>query len=170
MLFQYPLETLARLRRADSQLRFATEAKALLRDDDEHYYEPLEHGLAIFAAHEEALSESAVLLHEAYGDFVEIRRPRVRMIPGSPPQQPVMAIRVRLPRRFAGQALQRLRLRGVAIVEECYRARELIVRGEAPLADLLGIGGELVDASEGTAEYWVRLSRYAPSPPPPFAA
>ena len=162
MYFQYPLETLARKRQTRSQMEFALEAKRMMRDTDDVLFEPLDHGLAIFAANEEALDDPIRILEEFYADRVEVRRPTVRFLPGKPVQQPVMYVRVRARREYAGAVVQKLAQRGVKIVEEAYRRREIVVRGEAPLADLIGLPAELVDLTRGTASHLIRLTHYAP--------
>ena len=164
MYFQYPLETLARVRGARMQAAFAQEAKEVMKDSDDVLSEPLDHGLAIFAANEDALQQPMRILEELYGDGIEVRRPRVRLIEGDPVQQPVMSVRVRTRRTYAAAVLQTLRLRGVKLSEECWRERELIVRGEAPLASLMGLPAELDCISEGSAGHWIRLTHYAPVP------
>jgi len=162
MYFQYPLETLARKRGTRSQRDFAIEAKRLLCDTDDVLFEPLDRGLAIFAANEDALEDPVRILEEAYAGGVEVRRPVVRVLPGSPVQEPVMYVRVRARREHAGAVLQELRLRGVKIVEEAIRRREVVVRGEAPLANLLGLPTELGELTDGSASHLIRLTRYAP--------
>jgi hypothetical protein len=162
MYFQYPLETLARKRRTLSQMEFALEAKRILRDTDDVLFEPLDHGLAIFAANEDALEDPVRILEEIYADEVEVRRPVVRYLPGEPVQQPMMYVRVRTRREHAGAVVQKLRFRGVKIVEEAFRRREVVVRGEAPLANLMGLPAELIDLTEGTASHLIRLTHYAP--------
>ena len=84
MYYQYPLEALARRKRAASQLDFARQARVALQDSDELLARPLESGLALFAANEDALEAPVRILRDIYGDFVELRSPRVRVIPGEP--------------------------------------------------------------------------------------
>ena len=165
MYFQYPLETLARRRRTHSQMEFALEAKRMLRDTDDVLFEPLDRGLAIFATNEDVLQNPVRVLEEIYANGVEVRRPIVRFLPGEPVQQPMMYVRVRARREHAGVVLQGLRFRGVKIVEEALRRREVVVRGEAPLVNLMGLPKELVDLTEGTASHLIHLSHYAPVPP-----
>jgi translation elongation factor EF-G len=167
MYLQYPLEAVARLRGTRSQIEFATEAKRLLRDTDDVLFEPMDRGLVIFAANEEAIEESARILDEAYDGKVQVRAPVVRLIPGEPVQQPVMYVGVTARREHAGVVVQKLRDRGVAILEETLRRREVAVRGEAPLADVLGLPAELAQATGGSASHVIRLTHYAPLPAQP---
>jgi translation elongation factor EF-G len=90
----------------------------------------------------------------------------VRLIAGDPVQEPVMNVRVRANRCYMGAVLQALRFRGVRIVEECMRAREFVVRGQAPMQILMGLPDELAAVTEGNAAHWIRLAHYAPIPAP----
>jgi hypothetical protein len=56
-----------------------------------------------------------------------------------------------------------LEKRGAALQEEYLRPSYCVLRYEAPLADLLGLPGELAQASAGRARHWIALSHYAPS-------
>lgn len=170
MYFQYPLETLARSRGTLSQIDFAREAKRALLDSDDVLTEPLDRGLAIFAANEEALDEPRRVLQDLYGDHVELRHPKVRYMPGEPLQEPIIHVRITTRREFAPRVLQELRTRQARILEECARARIFIVRAEAPLAMLLGLPGLLDGLTEGSAVCTIRLVRYAPVPPDPLLA
>jgi hypothetical protein len=170
MYFQYPLETLARSRATKSQLDFAREAKRALADTDDALFEPLERGLAIFAANEDALDEPRRVLQDLYGDFVEVRHPKVRYMPGEPLHEPIMHVRIASRREFADAIIHELRARGARILEECARPRMFIVRAEAPLALLLGLPALLDVMTDGTASHSIRLLRYAPLPPDPKLA
>lgn len=162
MNFHYPLESLARRRSGRSQLDFAREARRLFSDTDEVMYEPIDRGLAIFAAHEDALEEPKRILKDLYGDFVEVRGPRVRYMPGEPAHEPIMHVRVTTRRETAGAIVRELRGRGVRMIEECVRSRVFVVRAEAPLAALLGLPARIDEISDGLAMHSIRLIRYAP--------
>lgn len=172
MLYQYPLEALARRRStaSASQFEFAVDARRVLVDSDEAMFEAHAQGLAIFTANEDALAGPARLLHELYGDFVELRKPRVRMIPGNPPQQPVMHARIATRSDFAPRVRAELRARGALLLEHCARGSNEIFRAEAPLAALLGLPAWLHAATDGTAHHAIRLVRYAAIPDAPRPA
>jgi hypothetical protein len=170
MHFRYPLETLARRRSASRQLEFARDARQAMQDTEDVRFESSEHGLKILTADEDSLANVAQVLRQLYGDFVEVRPPQVRLIPGNPAQQPVMSIRISTRRDFSGEVRGELAARGATILEECARTRAFIVRGEAPLASLLGLPGRLAAITNGTAVHWIRLSHYAPVPTDPEAA
>jgi hypothetical protein len=165
MNFQYPLETLARRRAVGSQLDFAKEASRVFEDTDEAIFEAHDHGLAIFAAHEDALQRPVEVLRELYGDMVEMRGPKVRHLPGEPPHEPIMHVRVTVRREHGDAVVRELRNRGARIVEECVRPRIVVVRAEAPLAVLLGLPALLEVMTDGNAAHEIHLLRYAPLPP-----
>ena len=165
MNFQYPLESLARKREGKSQLDFAREARRLFDDDDDTLFEAHDHGLAIFAAHEDALARPVEVLQQLYGDDIEVRRPKVRYLPGEPLHEPIMHVRVSVRRDFGDAVVRELRRRGARIVERCLRPRIEIVRAEAPLAVLLGLPALLDVMTDGNAAHAIRLLRYAPLPP-----
>ena len=170
MLYQYPLESLARRRATTSQLDFARDARKMLVDSDDAMFEAHEHGLAIFTANEDALAAPAKVLREMYGDFVELRRPRVRVIAGNPPQQPIMHARITARREFSLAIRAELRRRGALLLEHCSRGSIEIIRAEAPLASLLGLPARLDELTRGSAAHAIRLVRYAAMPVAPRPA
>jgi len=160
MFYQLPLERLARHRGSRPQLDFAREALLALHESDDARYEATERGLEMYAAHEEALAQPVAVLHDRFGDLVDIRPPRVRCLPGHPLQQPVMALRVIVRREHSLAAIHELRARNARIEEECQRGRTVIIRARAPLRDLLGLGERLATLTGGTAQHAMRLSHY----------
>jgi len=162
MYYQYPLEVVARSRGATSQLEFARSAQVALGASDEVMPKAMPRGLVLFAAHEEALDGPLRALEEIYGSELEIRGPRVRMIPGKPPQEPIMHVRVATRRAAAWQVLQELRARRARVLEECVRGRLVMVRAEAPLSLLVGLPAILGAITDGEARCAMRLVRYAP--------
>ena len=166
MYFQYPLESLARRRSAKSQMDFARQAKLALVDTDELFSRPFADGLVLFAANEDALEEPTRILRDLYGEVVELRPPRVRVIPGEPEQEPIMNVRITARVEHEGRIIGELRRRGAEILEKCIRGRVFIVRAEAPLALVLGLPASLDVLTGGTAAHAIRLVRYAPVPPP----
>ena len=170
MLYQYPLESLARRRATTSQLDFARQARRILVDSDDAMFEAHDHGLAIFAANEDALRTPLRVLKETYGDFVDVRRPQVRLVPGDPPQEPIMHVRITTRADYSIGVLAELRARRARIIEQCVRGRVVILRAEAPLARLLGLPARLDAMTDGTAAQSIRLVRYAPVPLEPRPA
>ncbi len=164
MLYQYPLESLARRRATTSQLDFAKQARRMLVATDDATFEAHDHGLAIYAANEDALHEPVRILRETYGTFLDVRRPRVRYVRGNPPQEPIMHARITTRADYSIGVLAELRARDARIVEHCVRGRVVILRAEAPLARLLGLPARLDTITDGTAAQAIRLLRYAPVP------
>jgi hypothetical protein len=162
MYYQFPLQALARSRRAGSQIEFAREACRVLEETDDLALEPVHDGLAIFAANEDALAVPARILAEVYSDSVVVRAPSVRLIDGDPAHEPVMNVRVRAKRCYMPAVLAALRYRGARVVEECLKGREFVVRAEAPMRRLMGLSAEMAMITEGTSSSWVYLSRYQP--------
>lgn len=167
MYFQYPLEFLARRRATAHQSDFARHARSMLEDTDEVIFEPIDRGLVILAAHEGALEEPKRILEHAYGDFVEVRGPKVRYMPGEPEHEPIMHVRISARRRSSHALLRELNRRQARILEECTRPNVFIVRAEAPLASLLGLPARLDEITGGLATHSIRLIRYAPVLPDP---
>lgn len=162
MYFQLPLERVARRRNAASQLDFAREALASLDETEDSRFQPTTRGLAMFAAHEDALERPVAVLEQRYGDAVDILPPRVRCLPGHPLQQPVMALRVVVRRDHSLAVLQELRQRDARIEEQIQRGRTFVFRARAPLRNLLGLGERLAALTDGTAQHAMTLSHYAP--------
>src|SRR5688572_25104172 len=160
MYLQYPLEALARRRGSVDQLEFARAARRVLPNTDEAVFEPLDRGLAIFAANEAALQEPRRILHEVYGDLVEVRDPKVRRIPGSPLREPIMQIRITARRENAPALLAELRKRGARLLDESSHSRVYVVRAEAPLAALLGLPARIDTLTSGLGMHSIRLVRY----------
>ena len=163
MYFQYPIESLARRRAtAANQLAFAREAGRVLPASDDVMFRPLDRGLAIPAAHEDALEKSTRILRDVYGKGVEVRKAKVRYLPGEPAHEPIMHVRISTPCAHALGVIAEIKLRGARILEECTRSRMFIVRAEAPLATLLGLPARLDTLTQGEAMHSIRLVRYSP--------
>jgi len=161
--FQYPIESLARHRATADQLAFVREAGRMLSPSDDLMFEPLDRGLAIFAAHEDALEQPRRILLDTYGDLVEVLKPKVRYMPGEPASEPIMHVRISARREHAFPLITELKRRGARILEECTRGRVFIVRAEAPMASLLGLPARLDKLTQGSATHSIRLVRYSPA-------
>lgn len=167
MHFQYPLEALAQKRLVTRQDEFAQRARQAVRDSDDVRFHLSPRGLRILAADEDVLARVAEVLRDLYGDFVEMHPPRVRLMPGNPVQEPIMSVRVSTRPSHRNAVREELHARGATIAEECARSHVYIVRGEAPLASLLGLPSRLDALTGATALHWIRLNRYAPVPSGP---
>ena len=161
MYLEYPLEALARRRGEVDQLEFARAARRVLPNTGEAVFAQVEGGLAILAANEAALEEPKRMLQELYGEGVEVRDPRARHIPGTPPREPIMQIRITAQREHAPALVAELRGRGACILDQSFHSRLYVVRSEAPLAALLGLPARIDRITGGVGTHWIRLVRYA---------
>lgn len=156
-----PIEQLVRRTDTRFQLGFARDARARLPDGDDFLPEPSAGGLRILGRNEASLAAPVELLRDVYGPRLEVRPPRVRLIEGVQVKQPVMHVRISLDVQFV-DAVGRVMLgRGALATEEYARGRSCVLRYEAPLADLLGLGEELARVTGGKASHWIALSHYA---------
>lgn len=78
-----------------------------------------------------------------------------------------MHVRISAEVRFLQPVKAALAARGANPSEEYVRSHYCVLRYEAPLADLLGLPGELERLTLGRAKHWIMLSHYAPVPGDP---
>ena len=116
------------------------------------------------------LCAPTLILRDMYGDFVEVRRPRVRCVPGDPPHEPVMHVRITTRTDYLWLVIAELRAREARELERCTRGRIEVLRAEAPLAALMGLSRTLAAITDRTADVRMRLVRYQPIPEPPKSA
>lgn len=156
-----PIEQLVRRRDTHFQLGFGAEARERIAQCDEFALQPSRTGLLVLGRNEESLVSPVELLREMYGEKLQVQPPRVRLLGGVQVKEPIMHVRISLEARFLDGVARAMLGRGVAPTEEYARGRYCVLRYEAPLADLLGLRGELARVTEGTAKHWVALSHYA---------
>jgi hypothetical protein len=170
--FKHPLEALVVNRHVASTEQFAREARRVVRDTEDLRFEASSDGLRICAADEDALANAALMLRRIYGGSVDVGPPAVRLMPGPPLREPVMSIRVSTRGDYNAMVRHELRSRGARLLEECSGSRLFVVRGEAPLARVLGLSAKLLLLTNNTSVHWIRLSHYEalPARPDPGAA
>ena len=156
-----PIEQLVRRNDTHFQLGFGAEARARMPESEEFALQPDKSGLLVLARNEESLTPPVELLREMYGPKLEVASPRVRLIRGVQVKEPIMHLRISFQAQFLDAVARAMLGRGAAPTEEYARGRYCVLRYEAPLADLLGLGGELARNTGGTAKHWVALSHYA---------
>ena len=156
-----PIEQLVRRNDTHFQLGFGAEARERISASDEFALQPDKNGLLVLAQNEDSLAPPVELLREMYGATLEIAAPRVRLIRGVQVKEPIMHVRISFQAQFLDVVARAMLGRGAAPSEEYARGRYCVLRYEAPLADLLGLGAELARISGGTARHWVALSHYA---------
>ena len=115
MYFQFPIESLARRRANTDQLAFAREARHVLADSEDLMLEPLGHGLAILAAHEDALEEHALgilaeLNHRGSRILEECTRSRIFIVRAEAPMAALLGLPARLDELTQGLATHSISL------------------------------------------------------------
>lgn len=156
-----PIEQLVRRKDTRFQLGFAAEARELVPERDEFVLAGSRRGLHVLARNEDSLATPVEVLREVYGPKLEVQPPRVRLIEGVQVQEPIMHVRISLQTRFRETARQALAARSATLMEEHARSSYCVLRYEAPLAQLLGLPGELAKLTDGSARHWIALSHYA---------
>lgn len=96
MHLDLPLEQLVKRRGAAFQLAFASEAKALVPSREEFALSASHKGLHVLARNEESLAPPLEVLRDAYGPALLVEAPRVRLLGGTRPKEPIMHVRVSL--------------------------------------------------------------------------
>jgi len=162
-----PIEQLVRRTDTAFQLGFGAQARERIAQSDEFDLRPSKTGLLVLARNEESLVPPVDLLRELYGGNLDVRPPRVRLLSGVQVKEPIMHVRIALEARFLDAVARAMLGRGALPSEEYARGRHCVLRYEAPLADLLGLGAELGQITAGTAKYWIALSHYALLTRPP---
>ena len=120
-------------------------------------------GITLLARNEEALAAAALTLREVFGTSLELTPPQVRLT-GTPPHEPIMNVRANVPAARIEPVKRIFHRRGVAALEESTGGTRCLLRAEAPLAQLLGLGADLKGVTLGTSLLWTELAHYAPRP------
>jgi predicted membrane GTPase involved in stress response len=160
MYLNHPIQQLVRHKGTRFQLGFANKARSLVPEADEFVLTPSHKGLQVLARNEVALDTPVGMLREAYGPAIEVRSPEVRLL-GKQPQEPIMHVRVSLETRHRDAVKAALAKRDVGPLEEYAGTNFCVLRCEAPLAQLLGLPGELSRLTAGRAKHWIVLTHYA---------
>jgi len=155
-----PIEQLVRRTDTHFQLGFGAQARERIGESDEFALQPSRDGLLVLGRNEESLVPPVDLLRELYSAKLEIEPPRVRLLGGVQVKEPIMHVRIALRAGFLDAVARAMLGRGAMPSEEYARGRHCVLRYEAPLADLLGLGAELAQITAGTAKYWIALSHY----------
>ncbi len=169
--WDFPIEQLTKQRDERFQLRFARAAAALLAPSEEVELHASADGLAVRGRNEDALEFPLSILRERYGDHLQAGPPRVRFwedgTRNAHPHEPIMQVRIASARAFLDAIERELSMRGVDVQERHLARANGVLRGEAPLARLLGLPARLRAVTNGSAQHWVVLSHYAPVTPDP---
>jgi hypothetical protein len=170
MHLDHPLEERARHRAEPFQLAFAARARAVLGTPDDCVLDASHRGLTLLARNEESLKAPRMVLQEIFGTALEFEPIEVRLVPGTPPLEPIAHVRVNAPLRQVERVRLALQRRGLVVVEQDASTTRCVVRAEGRLAKTLGLGDELAGLSGGPVLLWTALARYAPCEPDPLPA
>ena len=117
----------------------------------------------LFAANESALEEARVAASEMYGPLILFGIPEIHSYLDERSEQtlhPVMFLRIRAQRSFAGAISEELDRRSATVVEEYVEREFVVVRAEACLSDLLGCSQTLKRLTHASTAIWMWLLRY----------
>jgi hypothetical protein len=119
-------------------------------------------GLRILARCEATLALARAELVLRHGDGLVVEPPMVRYVHGSPVLEPWMSVTVTAPLQFWEEVEQDFLDRRGQVGRLTSLTQAFVLKGEAPLADLLGYDDWLAELthSEGCAS--AQLSRYVP--------
>ncbi len=125
--------------------------------------EPATRGVRVYGRTEEALESAVKRLRSSCGaGRLRVIGPQVRHWPGEPPREPIVAVRVRVPRAFVKTVRFELARRGAGALLQDSGLFTSVVGAELPLATALGLSRWLEEASCGLGEIAMRLERYEP--------
>lgn len=148
-------QKLASLRESAATEWISKPERYLLVDDGEQF--------TLCATDEQTLEEATPLVAAALGASARFGAPRAHCatrVHDGTRLQPVMFVRVQVPRMHAAHVREELTRRGAKVVEEDAQGERVVVRAEAPLAVLIGYRKFLRDTTNTRFELWSWLARY----------
>lgn len=158
----FPVEQLVTRSGGGRQFAFARKACDLLPKSEETRFEASDRGLLMLGQTESDLDAPRRFLREVFGDQVRFAVPRVRLVYADGWQQPIMGFRVETSPSHLKEVECSLEKRAAEIADVEVMARAGVIRGCAPLVDLIGYRRTLHRLSEGTAHATLWLSHYEP--------
>lgn len=158
----HPVEQLATCNDGHSPLAFVRKARELLIDNEDIALATRHDGLLILGHAELDLVEPRRVLRQAFGDSVQFAAPAARLLYRGGWQQPIMGFRVRADRADTRQIQSGLESRAAKIFDVEERGHSSVIRGQAPLARLIGYPGALQRLTDGSAHAIFWLSHYEP--------
>jgi predicted deacylase len=159
---EYPLEQLAMCADGTPQRRFARKAGELLRENEDIVLKITDEGLRIFARLEADLAAQRELLRDAFGASVQFSAPVVRHLLSDDCRHPIMGFRIVTGRAEVKTVEDSLKRRRAAISDIEIQTQGAVIRGQAPLATLMGYPRTLRRLSGGSAHATLWLSHYEP--------
>ena len=170
---EFPIERLITHTGHRFQRGFATQAIGLFEASEAFAFLAVDDGLLIRGENEEALATPVDILRQAHGPALHLQPPRVRhLLLEGQWCEPVMQLRVQVLVEYLGPVRQHLLAAGARVLDVDVHLDAGVIRAEAPLARLLGLGEDFKRLTEGRGTHWIWLDRYAPldTPPEPGAA
>lgn len=158
----FPIEQLATRVGGGRLIAFARMARDLLPDDEATRFAASNKGLVMLGQTEEDLVAPRRFLRDVFGDRVRFSVPRVRLIYADGWQQPIMGFRVETSPSHLKKVEQSLAIRAAEISDVEVQRRAGVIRGSAPLVDMIGYPRSLRRLSDGTAHATLWLSHYEP--------
>lgn len=158
----HPVEQLAASADPGALTAFVRRAGELLSGKDGIACEPAHDGLLILAQAEDELDEPRRVLRDAFGSGVRFGAPSVRLRYADGWQQPIMGFRVAAAAADLPRIENGLAQRAAEIADIERRDGGAVIRGQAPLASLLGYPRALRRLSAGNAHATFWLSHYEP--------
>lgn len=158
----YPLEQMVTCSKYRAQRVFAKKAFELLPEYEDTVFEPTCDGLRMFALTEADLIKPRAFLVEVFGSAVKFAAPHIRLAYADGWQEPIMGFRIATESSYVEPIRKSLTVRGASISDIERRVPTSVIRGQAPLLDLLGFARTLRDLSKESAEAVLWLSHYQP--------
>lgn len=158
----FPIEQLVTIAGAGRQFAFAHKACDLLPKSEETRFEASGRGLLMLGQTESDLNAPRQFLRDAFGGRVRFAVPRVRLVYADGWQQPIMGFRVETSPSHLKKVESSLEKRAAEIADVEIKACAGVIRGSAPLVDLIGYPRTLHRLSAGTARATLWLSHYEP--------
>lgn len=158
----YPLEQLVTCPKYKTQRIFAKQAIDWLPEYEDTVFEATRDGLRILGMTEADLLKPRTFLMEVFGPEVRFTAPHIRLAYADGWQEPVMGFRIATEPSYLEPIRKSLAVRGASISDIEKRQPTSVIRGEAPLLDLLGFSRTLRKLSRESAEAVVWLSHYQP--------
>lgn len=161
MYTDLPVEQLVRRRDTRFQFGFANEARNRVADRGDFVLAASHRGLHVLACHERGLAMPVEALREIYGETLDVAPYRVLFVEGVGAEEPIMNVRLTVEAPFLDRVKGALVRRGAKASEEYLHGDDCVLRFQAPLAELLGLPGELRSLAGGRSEHSIVLSHYA---------
>ncbi len=158
----YPLEQLVTCPKYRTQRIFVKKAIDLLPEYKDTVFEATRDGLRILVMTEADLLKPRTFLMEMFGPEVRFATPHIRLAYADGWQEPIMGFRIATEPSYVEPIRKSLSAHGASISDIEKRQPTSVIRGEAPLLDLLGFSRTLRKLSRESAEAVVWLSHYQP--------